>query len=217
MYLNRKQAGYLLAEELEKQLVDFDLVLAIPRGGVVLAEIIARHFNKELDIILSRKIGSPGLLEPVLGAVAPDGQVLIQEQVRAIFPIEEGSIRQMAEGTREEIIRQTRKFRGNRSPVTLQGRQVLLVDDGIVTGSTVVASVEYLKRAGAASIIIATPVCSGSAFRLLSSRVNSMVVLEIPADLWALSQFYQDFTAVEDEEITSILHACPHKIVLPSS
>jgi len=205
LFLNRKQAGYLLAEELEKQDLEFDVVLAIPRGGVVPADIIARHFDRELDVILSRKIGSPGRDEPVVGAVAPDGKIVLPDQVQVIFPVDVETYNQSAQETKNELNRLTRLYRGNRPPLNIKGRRVLLVDDGIASGSTISASVDYLKRSGATSIIIATPVCARVAYEVLLNQVDHMIVLEIPAEFFAVSQFYQDFTAVEDEEIISIM------------
>lgn len=205
MFLNRKHAGYLLAEELEKQDLQFDLVLAIPRGGVVAADIIARWFDKEIDIILSRKIGYPGLDVPIAGAIAPDGQVILPEKAPSIFTTEEDIFRQAVEETKTELTRQTNLYRGNRPPSSLEGRRVLLVDDGIATGSTIAASIDYLKRTGTASIIIATPVCARTAYDVLIDQVDHMVVLEVSDSLLAVGQFYQDFSAVEDEEIATIL------------
>jgi predicted phosphoribosyltransferase len=205
LFLNRKHAGYLLAEELEKQDLQFDLVLAIPRGGVVAADIIARWFDKEIDIILSRKIGYPGLDVPIAGAIAPDGQVILPEKAPSIFTTEEYIFRQAVEETKTELTRQTNLYRGNRPPSSLEGRRVLLVDDGIATGSTIAASIDYLKRTGTASIIIATPVCARTAYDVLIDQVDHMVVLEVSDTLMAVGQFYQDFSAVEDEEIATIL------------
>jgi predicted phosphoribosyltransferase len=205
LFLNRKHAGYLLAEELEKQDLQFDLVLAIPRGGVVAADIIARWFDKEIDIILSRKIGSPGLDVPIAGAIAPDGKVIVPEKAQSFFTTEEQIYRQSVEETKNELIRQTHLYRGKRSPSRLEGRHVLLVDDGIATGSTIAASIDYLKRTGTARIIIATPVCARTAFDALVNQVDHMVVLEVPDTFMAVGQFYRDFSAVEDEEIATIL------------
>ena len=205
VFLNRKHAGYLLAEELEKQDLQFDLILAIPRGGVVAADIIARWFDKEIDIILSRKIGSPGWDVPIAGAIAPDGKVIVPEKAQSFFSIEEEIYRQSIEETKNELIRQTHLYRGNRSPSRLEGRHVLLVDDGIATGSTIAASIDFLKRTGTASIIIATPVCARTAYDILINQVDHMVVLEIPDNFLAVGQFFQDFSAVEDEEIATIL------------
>ncbi len=205
MFLNRKHAGYLLAEELEKQDLQFDLVLAIPRGGVVAADIIARWFDKEIDIILSRKIGYPGLDVPIAGAIAPDGQVILPEKAPSFFTTDEDIFRQAVEETKTELTRQTNLYRGNRPPSSLEGRRVLLVDDGIATGSTIAASIDYLKRTGTASIIIATPVCARTAYDVLIDQVDHMVVLEVSDSLLAVGQFYQDFSAVEDEEIATIL------------
>lgn len=194
-----------MVEELEKQAADFDLVLAIPRGGVIAAQIIARYFHQEMDIILSRKIGSPIDLDPALGAVAPDGKVYMYARSPAASLMDEDTFRRRVEETYRELSRLTALYRGTRPPVSLEGRRVLLVDDGIVTGSTVAASVDYLQRMGAAAIFIATPVCAPQAYRSLLTQVAGLVALEIPDQMLAVGQFYEDFTALEDDEVMALL------------
>lgn len=205
LYKNRRQAGYLLAEEIEKQAVDFDLVLAIPRGGVVPAYIIAQFFSKEMDLILSRRIGYPNRPEPGFGAVAPDGSICIPEHLQSRYSVDQDTLTMMAEQTRSELYRQNRVLRGSRLAISPQGRRILLVDDGIATGSTVIACIDYLRRAGAAAIILATPVCAPGAYRQLLSQVDDLVALEIPGNFMAVGQYYDDFSAVEDEEILLIM------------
>lgn len=205
LYKNRKQAGYLLAEEIEKQAVDFDLVLAIPRGGVVPAHIIAQYFNKEMDLILSRRIGNPNRPDPGFGAVAPDGSICVPQHLQSSYHADQDTFIMMAEETRSELNRQTKVFRGSRLPISPQGRRILLVDDGIATGSTVIACIDYLKRAGAASIILATPVCAPGAHRQLVGQVDGLIALEFPGNFMAVGQYYEDFSAIEDEEILVIM------------
>lgn len=202
MFRNRREAGYLLAHKLKEEQVKFDLVLAIPRGGVITAEVIAQHFDCPLDIIMAKKIGSPSLPEYALGAISLDGEVLVHHHMaNRLADMDHDIMRQLTNDTIKELRRRYALLRGNRSAIELKNRQVLLVDDGIATGFTIKAALDYLKRNGVASIVIATPVCSKNACQFLEQEVNQIVTLLVPEQFYAVSQFYKDYSAVEDREI----------------
>lgn len=208
MFKNRREAGYLLAKELEKRETEFDIVLAIPRGGVVVGEIIATWFNKPLDVVMARKIGSPNWEEFAVGAVTPDGHVLVHDRVKGLMDRDADTVNRLAESVRRNIVERLRLFRGARSPLDLKGKGVLLVDDGIATGFTVKAAVDYLLRIEAREVIIAVPVSSPGAYSGLRGEVKEVVVLEVPPEFYAVGQFYEDFRSVEDQEVMDILKRC---------
>lgn len=205
MFKNRQEAGHILAQALEKQNVDFDIVLGVPRGGVIVAEAVADYFDCALDVVLARKFGSPNWEEYAVGAVAPDGEILIHERVRELIDTDMAVITRLAEKVRHDINERLDFFRSQRPPIDLKGRKVLLTDDGIATGFTLKAAVRYLNRQQTAGVIIAVPVSSQSAYLDLAEVVDQMLVMERPENFYAVSQFYDDFTTVEDETVVEIL------------
>lgn len=205
MFKNRREAGKLLAQALENQQVDFDVVLGVPRGGVVVAEAVAEHFNRGLDVVLARKFGSPNWEEYAVGAVAPDGEVLIHERVRELIDTDVAVLTRLAEKVRYDINERLDFFRSQRPPIDLKGKKVLLTDDGIATGFTLKAAVRYLNRQDTAEVIIAVPVSSRNAYLDLAEVVDQMVVLEQPENFYAVSQIYEDFATIEDDEVVEIL------------
>lgn len=205
MFKDRREAGYLLAQALEKQEVDFDVVLGVPRGGVVVAEAVASYFDRVLDVVLARKFGSPNWEEYAVGAVAPDGEILIHERVRELINTDMVVVTCLAEKVRDDINERLDYFRSQRPPVDIKGKRVLLTDDGIATGFTLKAAVRYLNRQDTAGVIIAVPVSSRNAYLDLAEVVDQVVVLEQPDNFYAVSQFYEDFATVEDNEVVEIL------------
>jgi len=205
MFKDRREAGYLLAQALEKQEVDFDVVLGVPRGGVVVAEAVASYFDRVLDVVLARKFGSPNWEEYAVGAVAPDGEILIHERVRELINTDMVVVTRLAEKVRDDINERLDYFRSQRPPVDIKGKRVLLTDDGIATGFTLKAAVRYLNRQDTAGVIIAVPVSSRNAYLDLAEVVDQIVVLEQPDNFYAVSQFYEDFATVEDNEVVEIL------------
>ncbi|MGR6837278.1 phosphoribosyltransferase [Syntrophomonas erecta] len=205
MFTNRIEAGYKLAQAIAQNAIEFDIVLGIPRGGVVTAGVIARQFDCDMDIVASRKIGSPNLPEFAVGAVSPDGKIFVHPRLKQNNNFDDEIVAQIAQRVQGEINRRCRMFRGNRPPVLLKDRKVLLVDDGIATGFTVLASVDYIKRKGASSIAIATPVCPQVVFENLKEQVDQIIVLHTEETFYAVSQYYDDFSPVEDEEVVTIL------------
>jgi predicted phosphoribosyltransferase len=205
VFTNRKEAGHLLARVLEDKQIEFDLVLGVPRGGVEVAEVIASYFNCPLDVVMAKKIASPSWDEFAIGAVTPDGETLISERTQKIIDIDSAIIEKLAQKVKENIDNRLKRYRGQRPPIDLQGKNILLVDDGIATGFTLKAAVKYLQRQTNGKIIVAVPVSSKNAYLNLLEEVDELITLEVPEKFYAVSQFYQDFAAVEDREVMNIL------------
>lgn len=208
MFTNRREAGHLLARMLEERHIQFDLVLGIPRGGVAVAEVIASYFNCPLDVVMAKKIASPNWEEFAIGAVTPDGEVLIHERVQKIINVDKDTVENLAQKVKTDITSRLSRFRGQKPPLHLEGKDILLVDDGIATGFTLKAAVKYLKRQSNGKIIVAVPVSSKNAYLNLLEDVDELISLIIPEEFYAVSQFYRDFTAVEDRDVIAILKGC---------
>jgi putative phosphoribosyl transferase len=211
VFTNRKEAGHLLARTLEDKQIEFDVVLGIPRGGVAVAEVIASYFNCPLDVVMAKKIASPGWDEFAIGAVTPDGETLIPERAQKIINTDSTAMEVLARKVKENIDGRLKRYRGHRPPHDLQGKNILLVDDGIATGFTLKAAVKYLQRQTDGKITVAVPVSSKNAYLNLLEEVDQLIALEIPDNFYAVSQVYQDFTEVEDREVIDILKRSYHE------
>ena len=205
IFKDRQSAGKLLSKHLKKYKDKNDvLVLGIPRGGVVVAKEIAKELELPLDIIITRKIGHPDQPELALGAVDADGQVVWAEKLLEESGIRSEELSDKVKVEVEEIKRREQVYRQGKDKLDVGGKTVILVDDGIATGATILSAVEYLKRHGA-KIILAVPVASREAIDKIVGEVGEVVVLETPAYFQAVGQFYQDFQPVEDQEVIQYL------------
>jgi len=211
VFTNRKEAGHLLARTLEDKHIEFDVVLGVPRGGVAVAEVIASYFNCPLDVVMAKKIVSPGWDEFAIGAVTPDGETLIPERAQKIINTDSTAMEVLARKVKENIDGRLKRYRGHRPPLDLQGKNILLVDDGIATGFTLKAAVKFLQRQTDGKIIVAVPVSSKNAYLNLLDEVDQLISLETPDNFYAVSQVYQDFTEVEDREVIDILKRSYHE------
>lgn len=203
-FSDRKQASRLLARKLKEKNLTNPLVLAIPRGGVEVAHPIARELNAPLDLIIPRKIGAPFNPELAIGAVAPDGTTLLQPGWER-FGLDEERLRQVVERELEEIQRRMTAYRGDVPEPAVEGRTIILVDDGIATGFTVEAALESLRRRPLQKLILAVPVAPPDTVRRLQSKVDEIVCLLVPHDFYAVGQFYDDFGQTEDAEVIRLL------------
>lgn len=196
IFKDRVSAGELLANRLKN--TKADLVLGIPRGGVVVAAVVAEKLNLPLDIIVTRKIGAPGQKELALGAVDGDGEVVWGNQLleQLEFKINDEI---------EEIKRREGLYRQGKKPLEVDSKAVILVDDGMATGATVLAAVNFLKRHQVKKIIVAAPVASREAVSRIQEVADEVMILEIPVSFAAVGQFYQEFEAVTDEEVVQLL------------
>lgn len=203
MIKDRKDAGQKLALALQKYKIDNALVLAIPRGGVEVGYEIAKAFNYDFSLIICRKLPYPYNTESGFGAIAEDGSIYINE--RASYDLSEYEIRRVIFEQSKEIQRRIDKLRNSKPLPEINGRTVILVDDGIAMGSTMHVAVELCKKQKAKKIIIAVPVASSSSIEKFSKMVNEIVVLESPYNFYAVAQVYENWYDVSDEEVLDIM------------
>lgn len=204
-FKNRADAGRALADALASSVKKDALVLGIPRGGVVLADIVASRLGAGFDIVIPRKLGAPGNEELAIGAVMADGTdyvnryVMIALKVKPEY-VEQEKSRQVAEIKRREVV-----YRKAGLPYGVSGKHVVLVDDGVATGATAIAAARWVRNQAPASLTIAAPVAPAQTVGALRHEADAVVVLAAPADFAAVGEFYEDFAPVTDEHVMSIM------------
>lgn len=201
MFADRVDAGRQLAEACHGRVGADALVLGVPRGGVVVAAEVARALGLELDVVVVRKIGAPGQPEYAIGAIDEAGRVLGVRSGTA----DEAYLRDAAERGRGEIARRLAAYRGGRERPRIDGREVLLVDDGVATGSTLHAAIESVRAAGALRVVVAVPVAAPSAATALRALADDLIVIAEPMDFYAVGQFYRAFGQTSDAEVVAAL------------
>lgn len=181
------------------------VVLAIPRGGVVVGAKVASAIGAPLDLVITRKIGAPGDPELAIGAVTQDGRTILDDELVTLLGVPSQYVRQEAAAQLREIKERESKYRGGRPSLDLSGKTVVIVDDGIATGSTVRAAVESVKMGGAKELIVAAPVGPPSVIAGLAKSVDRVFCLNAPEIFQATGQFYEEFPPVSDREVRMIL------------
>jgi putative phosphoribosyl transferase len=203
---DRVEAGKLLASQLQAFAFDPDvLVLALPRGGVPVAFEVARALHAPLDIYLVRKLGTPGHEELAMGAIASGGGLVINHNVTQVLNISPETIERVAEREREELKRRETLYRKNRPPLSVRGKTILLIDDGLATGSTMQAALEALHKAEVAKIYVAVPVAPASTCERLEQLTDGIICLATPEPFRGVGQWYIDFTQTTDQEVIDLL------------
>ena len=206
VYADRAAAGVALAQELQQRKLQAPvLVLALPRGGVPVAYEIARALEAPLDVMLVRKVGVPGQPELAMGAVASGGIVVHDRDLEREYPGIAESFERVAAEERRELARRERVYRAGLAPLALQGNTVVLVDDGLATGSTMLAAVRAARAGGATAIVVAAPVASPQAAQLVGAEADELVILQIPAMLFAIGEWYERFEQLEDAEVCQLV------------
>jgi len=205
MFRDREDAARQLASRFEGRDLKDPLVLGIPRGGLVTAAHLARELGADLDVVLARKLRAPMQPELALGAVSADGQVVINEAVRPYVEqlgeyLDFERRHQLA-----EIARRRELFRSVRPQAPVAGRSVLVTDDGIATGSTMIAALQALRGQGPYEVIAAIPVAPPERLEEIRRCCDEVVCLDAPQGFHAVGQFYADFSQVEDEEVLELL------------
>ena len=210
-FIDRVDAGKRLASALKGFSGKKGLVLAIPRGGVVVGYVIARALNLQLDVIIPRKIGAPENPELAIGAVAEDGTAILDENLIKYLGVSKEYIKQETARQKQEIERRLKLYRQDTSYPNLKGLDVIVVDDGIATGSTMKAALASVKNRGAASITVAIPVGPPSTIEELETMADRVVCLCTPEYFQAIGQFFTDFSQTPDEEVIKLLRESKQK------
>jgi predicted phosphoribosyltransferase len=205
MYRNRDDAARKLATALLEFKTRNPLILAIPRGGVVTGDVLAQELKGELDVVLSRKLRAPGQPELAIGAISEDGQVHLNRDTVEALEVGEEYLEQEKQHQLSEIARRKKLFRSVRPEVTISGRTVIVTDDGIATGSTMMAALQTVRPQGPRELIVAVPVAPQDRVAAFTAQCDKFVCLQSPADFWAVGQFYEEFPTVEDEDVVALL------------
>ena len=204
-FRDRIDAGRQLATRLETLDRDGLIALGLPRGGVVIASEVAAALGIPLDVVVVRKLGVPFQPELAMGAIGEDGIRVIDQRVVGAAGISDRQFQAVEERERAELARRAQRFRGGRPRLDLSGATALILDDGIATGSTARAAVEVAKKLGANRVVVAAPVTSVDAVRMLSDVADQVVYLSSPLNFLAIGEFYRDFSATTDSEVVSLL------------
>lgn len=203
VFKNREDAAEKLAKKLERFRNENPIILAIPRGGVVTGDVIAKALGAKLDIVVSRKIGAPSNPELAIGAVMHDGSFFPNSELIQMLQVPQYYIDEEIQSQLKEIERRLVKFRGSKN-YDLRGRTVILVDDGIATGATIFVAIEWIKKQDPKRLVVAVPVGPQDTLEKLKQIVE-VVVLESPYSFGAVGEFYNVFDQVEDYTVATIM------------
>jgi len=203
-FRGRKEAGRLLADSLKGLGGKDTVVLGILRGGMVIANEIFRALNSELDIVLSRKLGTPGNPELAIGSVGEEGKLFLNEGLSFRVGADNTYIETEKARQLDEIKNCARLFRQFKAKVPLKGKTVIVTDDGVATGATMQAALWEINRENPKKLIAAIPVGAGESVNLLVNYADEVIVLRVPEYLGAIGQFYEHFNQVSDEEVLEI-------------
>ena len=205
-FKNRKEAGRILAEKLTRFSNHPDvIVLALPRGGVPVGFEVARELNVPFDALLVRKLGVPKQEELAMGAIASGGTRYLNRAVIESLRIPPEILEEVERREALELMRREALYRGNRPPLNVEGRTVILVDDGVATGSTVRVAIQALRSQHAGKIIVATPAAPPAAKWEIEPLVDDFVAVVTPDDFYGVGQFYDDFAPIDDDTVYELL------------
>jgi putative phosphoribosyl transferase len=205
-FLNRSEAGELLAENLNAYANRDDvIVLALPRGGVPVAAEVAKKLNAPLDVFVVRKLGLPGHPELAMGAIASGGVRVFNGEIVNALRIPDEVIDAVSAEELIELQRREKAYRSGLPPVEVEGKTVIVVDDGVATGSTMLAAVSALRQLNAARIVVAVPVAAASTYSDMQRAADDVVAVLVPERFYAVGQWYEDFSQTSDEEVRELL------------
>lgn len=207
MFHDRTEAARLLAQRFRDRVLRDPLILAIPRGGVVTGAVLAQELGAELDVVLSRKLRAPFQPELAFGAIAEDGQVYIEPCAREMLDIGDDYLAQERRRQLGEIARRKALIRGVRPQAPIKGRSVIVTDDGIATGSTMIAALRIARAQEPHELIVAVPVAPPDRVAEVRRYCDEVICLLTPSDFFAIGQFYDDFDPVEDQEVIELLRS----------
>ncbi|MBI3469292.1 MAG: phosphoribosyltransferase [Planctomycetes bacterium] len=207
MFRDREDAARRLAWRLKGRPFRDPLVLAIPHGGVVIGAVLARELDADLDVVLARKIHAPGNPELAVGAVSEDGQVYLNAEAAPVLGLTEEYLVQERQHQIDEIARCRELFCGDRQAAPITGRSVIVTDDGIATGSTMMAALQAIKAQNPHEVIVAIPVAPEDSLEQIRRRCDKAVCVVTPRFFWSISNFYEDFPQVGDAEVVGLLRS----------
>lgn len=206
IFKNREHAATLLAKRLAKYKTQKPLVLGIPRGALPMAKIIANALDGELDVVLVRKLGAPGQPELAIGAVDEDGRVYLSDAV-AEWGISSEYVAREKEQQLKTLLRRRAEYTPFRSSINPSGRTVIVVDNGIATGATMIAALRSVREQSPAKLIAAVAVLPVSTLKKIKEYADEVAYLDTPADFFAVGQYFEDFSQVTDEDVVAILES----------
>jgi len=206
VFKNREEAGRKLAIKLKgfqnkKNLI----ILAIPRGGLVIGKQLAQALNCSLDIIVTKKIGAPGNPELAIGAVGAMGEPVINKELAAKVGANEKYLQKAIASRQAEVERRIKEYRGNKPPPNLKNKIAIITDDGVATGATMEAAVEVVRQQEPKKVVVAVPVTSRDSLKTLEEKADEVIYLDAPIMFFAVGQFYQEFPQTTDEEAKKLL------------
>jgi putative phosphoribosyl transferase len=204
-FADRRDAGRRLAAKLTSLHGVDAVVLGLPRGGVPVAYEIARALQVSLDVLLVRKLGVPSHSELAMGAIGEDHVRVLNNDVIYRERVTPAELARVEARERDELARRAVRYRGSRPPIPLAGRVAIVVDDGVATGATARAACAVASLRGAARIVLAVPVMSSDAARLLADDVDELVAVSVPDWFGSVGNFYRDFQATQDDEVVALL------------
>jgi predicted phosphoribosyltransferase len=212
LFTDRRHAGRVLASALGKYSGRTDtIVLGLPRGGIPVAYEVARGLSAPLDVYVVRKLGVPGHEELAMGALASGGLCVLDDDVVRALGITKGNILEVARAENRELARRDHTYRGNRAPVDVSRKTVILIDDGLATGSTLRVAIRALRQRNPERIVAAVPVAAPDACSEMSDEADDMVCAMTPEPFYAVGLWYQDFSQTSDEEVRDLLEAARHE------
>ena len=210
-FRDRSEAGRMLAERLSAYAGRPDvLVLALPRGGVPVAFEVARVLQAPLDLFLVRKLGVPGQEELAMGAIASGGVRVVNQEVVEALQIPVSIVDEVAAEEQRELARREAMYRGQRPPPEVHGRTVILIDDGLATGSSMRAAVRALRQQNPARLIVAVPTASRETCAAIAGEVDEIICALTPEPFYAVGLWYENFEQTADEEVRDLLESAAH-------
>jgi predicted phosphoribosyltransferase len=207
MFLDREEAGHRLAERLKGRPLRDPLVLAIPRGGVVVGAALAHDLGADLDVALVRKLRAPDQPELAIGAIAEGVEVFLNPNARLVPDLTEDYLREERQHQLAEIKRRARLFRSLRPRAPVAGRSVLVTDDGIATGSTTIAALNLTRQQYPCELIVAVPVAPPDRLDEVARSCDEVVCLLAPQHFWAVGEWYEDFEQIDDAQVVELLRS----------
>lgn len=200
IFRDRIEAGLLLATKLKKYLGDPGVILAVPRGGVPVAYAVAKELGFPLEVILTKKIGHPANREYAIGAVSLTDCIIVPHE-----NISQSYIDNEIKKIRQKLKEMYVKFMGEKEPENLKGKTVIVIDDGIATGNTLLGTVNMLRKSNPAKIVVAVPVAPASAVQKIKKEVDDVVTVFVPESFYGVGAFYENFEQVSDDEVVYYL------------